>query len=307
MIVSIGIVTYKLDSQELGRTVSSLVDALELARVKHNVMARLVFVINDEEPQRIAGIEKFVAELQPQLSEGVQLSIIQGHGNIGYGGGHNKAIMSTDSDYYLVLNPDVSFKDNVIADCISYMEAHPNTAMTVPQGYDHTDQYAYLSKRPPSILVLIVRGLSLRWLNRVFRSQLSRYTYSETLPAISPMPVILASGCFMFCKTRILKSIRGFDERYFLYFEDFDLSMRMQDHGKIVELPDVRIRHYGGQSTRKNGKRIRYFARSAIRFFNTYGWRSHKKFSDPLPEVTFDDDTTESLLKSSRQLTNGTK
>ena len=280
MIVSIGLVTFQSNSRDLGRTASSLIGALEVARIEHSVEARLVFVVNDTQPEHVSHIEEFVAELRPKMPEGAQISIIKGHGNIGYGGGQNKAILSGDSEYHLVLNPDVSFDNNVIADCIAFMKAHPDTAMTVPQGYDHTDQYAYLSKRPPSILVLIVRGLSLRWLNRVFRSQLSRYTYRETLPAISPVPVTLASGCFMFCRTGILHKVKGFNEKYFLYFEDFDLSMRIQKHGKIVELPDVRIRHYGGHANPKNSKRIGHFARSAIRFFNSYGWRSHKNHLD---------------------------
>ena len=297
MIVSIGLVTYRTDIPELGRTVDNLLDALEVARDKNGVDARIVIVVNDNQPEFIAKIEQFVSELIPRLPDSVQVSVIKGHGNVGYGSAQNRAILSGDSEYHLVLNPDVSFSQNVISDCISYMKSHPDTVMSVPQGYDHTDQYAYLSKRPPSILVLLVRGLSLRWLNRVFRSQLSRYTYSETLPSISPVPVTLASGCFMFCKTGILHKIKGFDEKYFLYFEDFDLSMRILKYGKIVELPDVRIRHYGGPATRKDARRLWYFFCSGVRFFNTYGWRSHKRFSDPVLETEEIGDSHPTLLK----------
>ena len=285
MIISIGLVTYKSNMDELGRTVSSLLSALAMAKQKHEVHARLYFVINDTVPEYIARVEAYAEQFVNTPPDGVRVQIVKGHGNIGYGSGQNKVIFSSDAEFHLVLNPDVSFQDNVVSDCINFMQSSPDTVMTVPQGYDHTDQYAYLSKRPPSILVLLVRGLSLRWLNRVFRSQLSRYTYSETLPSISPTPVTLASGCFMFCRTDILKQVKGFDERYFLYFEDFDLSMRVQKYGKIVELPNVRIRHYGGHATRKNIKRMRHFLRSAFLFFNTYGWRSHKKHIDPfLPQ-----------------------
>ena len=301
MLISVGIVTYQSDIELLELTVNSLLDALTVAQDQYGTQAVLTFILNDTQPQHIENIDRFIRDITPRLKDGVQIKTIRGHGNIGYGGGQNKAISKNNSQYHVVLNPDVSFNSNVISDCIRFMEANADTAMTVPQGYDHTDQYAYLSKRPPTLLVIIVRGLSLRWLNRVFRSQLSRYTYRETLPSISPVPVTLASGCFMFCRTSVLNSIQGFNEKYFLYFEDFDLSMRIQKHGKIVELPDVRIRHFGGHAARNDYRRLTHFVSSAIRFFNSYGWWSHRDYS--IPTSTAPD----TILEHQQRTANGTK
>ena len=83
----------------------------------------------------------------------------------------------------------------------------------------------------------------------------------------------LISGCFMLLDTQVLKLVGGFNESYFLYFEDFDLSIRMRKFGELVYAPNVRIRHSGGGASRKGLSHIFAFVRSSFRFFNTHGWR----------------------------------
>ena len=77
----------------------------------------------------------------------------------------------------------------------------------------------------------------------------------------------------MFCKTAILQQVGGFMDRYFLYFEDYDLSMRLHELGEIAYTPDVRIVHYGGNAAKKGIQHIFLFVRSAITFFNQHGWK----------------------------------
>ena len=81
----------------------------------------------------------------------------------------------------------------------------------------------------------------------------------------------------MLSRGSVLKAVKGFDERYFLYFEDFDLSMRIRQQGRIAYLPTMKIIHGGGYAARKGFSHIRMFVCSAIRFFNTYGWRWFKQ------------------------------
>ena len=59
--------------------------------------------------------------------------------------------------------------------------------------------------------------------------------------------------------------MNGFDERYFLYFEDYDLSLRVKNYGQIVELPQARITHYGGHTARRDLRRVVHFLRSGVR------------------------------------------
>jgi GT2 family glycosyltransferase len=85
--------------------------------------------------------------------------------------------------------------------------------------------------------------------------------------------VAIVSGCCMLCKTTSLQKEGGFDPRFFLYFEDFDLSLRLGKHGAVVYLPTMRVRHAGGNAARKGRQHRLYFIRSAVSFFNKHGWK----------------------------------
>ncbi|HIB84125.1 MAG TPA: hypothetical protein EYO59_05890 [Chromatiaceae bacterium] len=83
----------------------------------------------------------------------------------------------------------------------------------------------------------------------------------------------LASGCFMFFRTKLLRVLDGFSPDYFLYFEDYDLSMRVHELSDIVYVPMVRITHFGGHAAGKGLRHIWMFSVSAYRFFSRWGWR----------------------------------
>ena len=83
----------------------------------------------------------------------------------------------------------------------------------------------------------------------------------------------IASGCFMLARADVLRSLGGFSPRYFLYFEDFDLSLRLSRIAAIAYVPTVRIVHLGGEAARKGLLHQRLFVRSALTFSSTHGWK----------------------------------
>ena len=83
----------------------------------------------------------------------------------------------------------------------------------------------------------------------------------------------IVSGCFMLFRTDVLKRLSGFDPRYFLYFEDYDLSLRTHNIARVAYVPAVRVLHHGGGAARKGSAHIRMFATSAIKFFIRFGWK----------------------------------
>ena len=111
-------------------------------------------------------------------------------------------------------------------------------------------------------------------LNQKFQDSLRSYEYRDQ-ESCDEWDVECASGCFMFARTTALKSINGFDERYFLYFEDFDLTMRLKLLGRIKQVSRVQIIHNGGAAAKKGWRHLLYFAASCIRFFNSHGWKYH--------------------------------
>ena len=131
----------------------------------------------------------------------------------------------------------------------------------------------YLCKRYPSVLILLLRGFIPAALRAPFARKLAAYEMRD-LPQDRPSTNIpITSGCCMLCRGHPLREIGGFDERFFLYFEDFDLSLRLGRLGKLVHVPAMRINHDGGNAAGKGLRHIGMFVRSALRFFNQHGWK----------------------------------
>jgi GT2 family glycosyltransferase len=77
----------------------------------------------------------------------------------------------------------------------------------------------------------------------------------------------------MLWRRDVLTVLKGFDPRFFLYFEDFDISLRAGKVTRVAAVAVVRIAHFGGGAARKGWKHVRMFARSARLFFGLHGWK----------------------------------
>jgi GT2 family glycosyltransferase len=273
MRLSASIVTYRSNIELFTALSESFFTSLQRARSEYPVVVDLVVVINDTRSEDIQAIERAIDGVHNYVPEHVRVRVVKGHGNVGYGAGQNRALETVDSDYHLILNPDVSMDIDALLEGLRYLEEHAEVAMLVPQGFDPQNEYARLSKRHPSLLVLLLRAFAVRSSDGILGRRVARYTYAGELPCDAPKTVTLASGCFMLCRTDTLKKVNGFDERFFLYFEDYDLSLRVKNFGQIVELPQARITHHGGHTARRDVRRVAHFIRSGVRFFNRYGWR----------------------------------
>lgn len=86
------------------------------------------------------------------------------------------------------------------------------------------------------------------------------------------MNVPYLSGCFMFLRVSVLKEVGLFDERYFMYLEDTDLSRRIHKKYKTIYYPFVHIIHEYSKGSYKNIKLLIYHIHSAIKYFNKWGW-----------------------------------
>jgi GT2 family glycosyltransferase len=205
---------------------------------------------------------------------GVACEIISGHGNVGYGRGHNLALQRIVSRYHLVLNPDIDLAADALAKALEFFETHPEAGLLTPRIGDEDGQIQYLCRRYPTLFDLFVRGFLPATVRRHFARRLARYEMRDVIndrDIVWDPPIV--SGCFMLFRASVLKKLAGFDSRYFLYFEDYDLSLRTHKVARIAYLPAVRVLHHGGGAARKGSAHIRMFAASAFRFFNRFGWK----------------------------------
>jgi GT2 family glycosyltransferase len=204
-----------------------------------------------------------------------RLSWIEGQGNVGFGAGHNLGLRDISTRYVLVLNPDVRIEPDALSCAIRFMETHPECGLLAPRVTEDEGTLQYLCKRPPTVFDLFLRGLAPAGLRRFFWRRLARYEMRDVLKdgevIVWDPPIV--SGCFMLFRNEVYKRLSGFDEQYFLYFEDFDISLRASKCCRLAYVPAVRIVHHGGEAGKKGRRHVRLFIRSAITFFRSHGWR----------------------------------
>ena len=202
-----------------------------------------------------------------------RLSCIGATVNNGFGAAHNRALEQAGSDYHLILNPDVELAADAIHSALKHLREHPEVVLASPSGTNDRGDNQYLCKRYPSVLVLALRAFAPLFLRKWFAGPLYEYEMRNMVVADLVAEVPLVSGCCMFVKTDAMLRAGGFCADYFMYFEDYDLSLRLADLGQVHFMPQVHIVHHGGYSARKGWSHIVMFARSGRRFFQTHGWR----------------------------------
>jgi GT2 family glycosyltransferase len=270
--LSVGVVTYRADLDELGHALVSLRIAAERARAP-GALGRMTLWLVDNGGTDPAALDAAVTRAVAGAGEWLRVETLRGHGNVGYGRGHNLALACANAPYHLVLNPDVLLEPDALVAALRYLDANAEVGMVTPRAHGATGARQYLCKRYPSVLVLALRGFGPAFLRRSFRRMLDRYEMRD-LPDDAPTsPIPIASGCFMLCRREPLAATGGFSPEYFLYFEDFDLSLRFARQAVIAYVPAVRIRHAGGDAAGKGWTHRGMFIRSGVTFFRRHGWR----------------------------------
>jgi GT2 family glycosyltransferase len=262
--LSISCVTFNLDTSIFRATLESLAAACAFAKQQHKLAHTHLYLIDNGPTSQNYAELLAIRDLFNARFDAI--SLLTGHGNPGYGSGNNLALMNSSCDYHLVLNPDVVMAENNLVIALDYMNAHKDTGLLAPDAFDEFGQRQYLAKRMPSFLVLFGRAFNLGFLRKRISDKLHRYEYRDLIPAQQPIEIELASGCYMFLRTRIAQQINGFDHRFFMYFEDFDLSRRLAKISRVVHHPELKIIHYGGGASRKGFLHLMYFFVSYLKF-----------------------------------------
>ncbi len=269
--LSIGIVCYNSPLDQITSLIDSLIGSIRYLRQNCAVSVIPIFIIDNSEEPMLA-LENFADKKKLFDDLNIELRHLSGQGNIGYGSAHNLTLHKLDSDFHLMLNPDVILENETLLNAINMMTQDHDVKLVSPHAIDQEGAKQYLCKHYPSVLTLLMRGIFPVFLKKLFVNRLADYEMRGLTEAEISDNIKLASGCFMFVDTRALQTIGGFDESFFLYFEDFDLSLRMGRLGKLLYAPNVRITHSGGFAARKGFWHVKVFITSGYRFFNKHGW-----------------------------------
>ena len=251
------IVTYNTEQEELNR----ILNCFKKIKLKFKLW------ISDNSEKDI--LRNFIENFSDD-----RIKYIFNNSNKGFGAGHNIVLQklieeNEKSEFHLMINADVFFEENTIEKIIAYMRKNSDIGQIGPRIYESNGEINRSCRLLPTPLNLIFR--------RFFpvKSIVEKMDYSYEMKWYdykSTIEVPILSGCFIFVRTDILKDIGVFDERYFMYMEDYDLCRRIGKKYKVVFYPKVNIVHEHGKASYKSRKMMIIHIKSAIKYFNKWGW-----------------------------------
>ena len=193
--------------------------------------------------------------------------------NVGYGAGHNKAIKKIVSNdgFHFVINPDIDFDYLTIDKMIKKMIDNPSYSLVGPRlvGSDGGEQCN--TKLIPAPLNFLLRRLPAAFSNSLFSVYMSKFEMNE-YDKNRPVFVPYLSGCFMLFRNSSLRSVGMFDEKFFMYPEDVDISRRFFEFGDVLFLPEFEVMHAWEGASRKSFKMFLIHITNMALYFNKWGW-----------------------------------
>lgn len=250
---SASIVLYNTDETLVKRVLKSVLES--------NASVKLFLIDNSPTD----GIQNYIANHE-------NIIYIHNPSNPGFGAAHNLAIFESIKLgylYHFIVNPDIYFDGDVIGPMVNYMIANPRVGMLMPKVLYPNGDIQYLPKLLPSFAWIIRRKLKLP--HSTFKQFIDNYEL-RNVPAdiIYNSPIL--SGCFTLLKLEAIKEVGGYDDSFFMYFEDFDLSRRIHKKYKTIYYPNVSVYHEYESGANKNIKLFKIFLASAFRYFTKWGW-----------------------------------
>lgn len=206
-----------------------------------------------------------------ELSNLDRIHYIKTNKNLGFGAGHNIAInqiiQDESSRYHFILNPDISFKSGTLENLIEVMLKDEKIGIVSPKIINSTGNQEFLCKLIPTPMDLLIRLTPYTW----FRSSKDRFQLKE-LDYNKPINAPYLSGCFMLLDLYKIKNVGVFDEQFFMYPEDIDLTRRMNEKYSTIYWPKENIIHQHAKASFKSLKMFRIHTINMIKYFNKWGW-----------------------------------
>jgi GT2 family glycosyltransferase len=252
--LSLSIVTYNSDA-DIGKTLWNLTKFWPTTFV-----CRAYVIDNCSTDLTFERIVPYLNRVMPIRSE---------KGNVGFGAGHNLVIPYLESEYHLIMNPDVTLLDDkALPTLVKYLDDHPDVGMVVPQIVNEAGEIQYLCRRDITVLDLLLRFKA----DSLFMRRQKKHTMQDK-DYRHTFDVPIASGCMMMIRTDLFKQLNGFDEAFFLYSEDADLTKRVNQVSRTVYVPDAKICHAWKRSSYKDEKLFRIHLESLVRYFRKWGFK----------------------------------
>jgi GT2 family glycosyltransferase len=223
-------------------------------------------------------VDNYPTKLLEEKAKDWGIIYIPSKKNIGYGRANNIAIrqmLETDlSKYHIIINPDVVITDGTLENLFKFMENNPEVGMATTKVVFPDGKIQYQQRLLPTPRDLFGRRFGIKTSknaerNAVFEMQ----NFDHTM--IFECPYLL--GSFMFIRTAVFETVELFDEKFFLYLEDTDLSRRIFMKYKVLYYPKGEIIHEYHRESYHSPKALWHHIVSVFIYFNKWGWWRDKK------------------------------
>ena len=193
--------------------------------------------------------------------------------NRGYGAGHNIALRKIlqTSEFHFVLNPDIYFDDTELEKMLHFIKQDSTIGQLMPRINYPDGSLQYLCKLLPTPADLFLRRFSFGLFRQSIRRRVEsfelRFTNYNTV-----MDIPYLSGCFMLFRASALHKVGLFDERFFMYPEDIDITRRMHEEYRTVFYPEATVIHDHARESYKSAWALWVHISNLIKYFNKWGW-----------------------------------
>ena len=262
--LSVGLVCHDTKLHMLEKCLSSLLRELTEAIAVDLISEAEVYLLDNSESEVYGSELREIVEKR-SVPQSVRLSVLSSK-NKGFGAGHNEVISRSASDIHLIVNPDLEFLPRSIINAVKGIQPGA-TGIVLPKILNSDGLSLPLHYRRFSAGHIFLRSIAPGFIKKLFRKHLHAATYRNVRINVPVKSRSVFSGCCMLFDRGILEAVGGFDERYFLYFEDYDLSLRALMKTSALIEPDFQVVHHGGNTSKKGRKHICLFLASAIRFY----------------------------------------
>src|SRR5579863_5340834 len=193
--------------------------------------------------------------------------------NNGYGAGHNIALRKIlgSADFHFVLNPDIYFGPKELEQMVRFMRSDSTIGLLMPKVIYPDGRLQYLCKLLPTPVELFLRRFALGPLREIATKREERFELRHSgYNAVMDVPYL--SGCFMLFRVSALREIGLFDERFFMYPEDIDISRRMHACYRTVFFPLAVVVHDHARDSYKKMAALGVHVWNIVKYFNKWGW-----------------------------------
>ena len=223
---------------------------ISISQYHHNIVEQVIIVDN-------ASIDNSLSLLESITNLPFDLKIIKNHQNQGFGAACNQGAAIATTKYLLFLNPDALLFENSIKTPYQYMEnpTNQNIGVVGIQLIDESGNISRSCARFPTLAMFTIQTLGMDRLGLFSNYNIHMKDWAHD----TTQSVDHVIGAFYFIRKSLFEKIKGFDERYFVYLEDLDLSLKVKKTGgEIIYFANTQAFHAGG-GTSRNVKATRLF------------------------------------------------